>query len=325
MRAIMLLGISLLLAVAIGCVEDAAMSDYAEAPPPTRRAGVSLEPLSIPPPPRVAPVSQTTVATGYATPYPTSSYAPSPDSPYAPLYGGYSYTPPPPAMTPVAVASAPTVTVAPAVTMSAAPQPQYVTGDQPVAYISDAYTLPGPGVNPSTVLSQGSTVTYDSTTFPMVSGPAPVYVDPTYPTTAPMQPISYGGGPVVSTVVGSSTPVAAPVVAVGGVDGAVNAAGYQLVPALDIQPGMRPGDAAPSQWFEVVRPDGGPVRLGRIYSTCVCVSPRISTRYINAGERALIECRIVDRPAVNNVTYGLYVQVLEPFSTTLDSDITVSY
>ncbi len=315
----MLLGISLLLAVAIGCVEDAAMSDYAEAPPPAHRAGVSLEPLSIPPPPRMAPVSQTTVATAYSTP----SNMPAPDSPYAPLYGGYStYSPPPPAMTPVAVAPVVTTTTT-TTTMSAAPQPQYVMGDQPTAYISDAYTLPGPAVNPSSVLVQGSTVTYDSTTFPMTSGPAPVYVDPTHPTTAPMQPITYGGGPVVSTVIGgSSTPVAAPVV---GTETAMNAAGYQLVPALDVQPGMRPGDAAPSQWFEVIRPDGGPVRLGRIYSTCVCVSPRIATRYINAGERALIEARIVDRPAVNNVTYGLYVQVLEPFATTLDSDITVSY
>ncbi len=97
----------------------------------------------------------------------------------------------------------------------------------------------------------------------------------------------------------------------------------RLVPAPDVAPSYRPNDAAPSQWFEIVRPGNVPIRIGRVSSTCVCVSVRVPNRFIGAGERALVEARIVSRPPVNNLTYGIFVSVLEPVNTMLDADVTI--
>lgn len=95
--------------------------------------------------------------------------------------------------------------------------------------------------------------------------------------------------------------------------------------ALDVPPGDHPNDALPSQWYEILRPGNGPIRIGRVSSTCVCVSVRVPNRFIAAGERALIEARIVKRPPANNLTYGVFVNMLEPTQQTLDADITISY
>lgn len=103
------------------------------------------------------------------------------------------------------------------------------------------------------------------------------------------------------------------------------AGGLRLVPALDVPSSNRPNDVAPSQWFEIIRPDNGPLRIGRVSSTCVCVSVRVPKRFIAAGERALVEARIVDKPPYNNLTYGMYVNVLEPVQTMLDTDVTITY
>ena len=101
------------------------------------------------------------------------------------------------------------------------------------------------------------------------------------------------------------------------------ASALRLVPADDIPPTQRANDYAPSQWYEIIRPDNGPIRIGRVSSTCVCVNVRVPNRFVAAGERALVEARTVSRPSVNGVTYGIYVGVLEPVSTTLDADIVV--
>lgn len=100
--------------------------------------------------------------------------------------------------------------------------------------------------------------------------------------------------------------------------------GLMLVPARDIPPRMRPQDAAPSQWFEVVRPGNGPIQLGRISASCVCVGVRVPKRQFAAGERALIEVRVLSRPPANNLTYGIFVNVVEPHKTVLDADVTIS-
>ncbi len=104
-----------------------------------------------------------------------------------------------------------------------------------------------------------------------------------------------------------------------------NAAGYKLVPAPDVPPGNHPNDFGPSQWFEVVRPGNGPVRIGRLSVTCTCVGARIPKRHYEAGERILVEARMLSKPAVNEVTYGLYVNILEPVETVVDADVTLRY
>ncbi|MCL2001249.1 MAG: DUF1573 domain-containing protein [Planctomycetes bacterium] len=101
--------------------------------------------------------------------------------------------------------------------------------------------------------------------------------------------------------------------------------GLQLAPAADIPPGRHPEDAATSQWFEILRPGNVPLRIGRVSATCVCVSVRIPKRQIEAGERALVEVRTLTRPPRNNLTYGIFVNILEPQAIMLDADVTIRY
>lgn len=144
----------------------------------------------------------------------------------------------------------------------------------------------------------------------------------TYSSQTTMTPTSYA--PPLSTTTAypsaySSSPAALPA------SGALAAGQLRLVPAPDVPPGNRPGDAAPSQWFEIIRPDNGPLRIGRVSATCVCVGVRVPQRQIAAGERALIEARVLTRPPANNLTYGIIVNVVEPTQTVVDADITIRY
>ena len=70
----------------------------------------------------------------------------------------------------------------------------------------------------------------------------------------------------------------------------------QFVAATDIPGQQRPGDHALSQWFEIVRPGNGPVEIGRLYTSCSCLSIEAPERNIPAGRRALVEVRIVSPP-----------------------------
>lgn len=101
------------------------------------------------------------------------------------------------------------------------------------------------------------------------------------------------------------------------------AGNYQLVPAPDIPPGNHPNDYGPSQWFEIIRPDNAPIRIGRVSSTCFCVGVRVPNRHIGYGERALIEARTMTKPPARTVTYGIFVNIAEPQTMVLDADVTV--
>ncbi len=131
---------------------------------------------------------------------------------------------------------------------------------------------------------------------------------------------------LLSSAVRPAAAAAESISSVAGVSaGPADRSGYRLVPALDVPPGNHPNDFAPSQWFEVIRPGNGAVRIGRISATCVCVGARIPKRHYAAGERILIEARTLSKPSVNNVTYGLYVNIVEPVETVVDADVTLSY
>ncbi|MDR3210828.1 MAG: DUF1573 domain-containing protein [Planctomycetota bacterium] len=97
--------------------------------------------------------------------------------------------------------------------------------------------------------------------------------------------------------------------------------GYQLRPATDIPPGNHPSDAAPSQWFEIIRPGGAPLRIGRVTSACVCVGVRVPKRVIGQGERALIELRAVAKPPRWGLEYAFFVNVAEPVKETLEAGV----
>lgn len=177
----------------------------------------------------------------------------------------------------------------------------FVTTMQPVEY-SQTTTTYTPTVDYTQTFTYSEPVVTTATyTVPMATTQTAVY----YPDSSP----------VVTT---STFTPASPSVPFDG-------ASLRLVPATDIPPGNHPNDALPSQWFEIIRPGNAPIRIGRVSSTCVCVSPRVPSRFVGQGERALIEARIVQRPARNNLTYGIFVNVVEPVTQTVDSDITIRF
>lgn len=167
--------------------------------------------------------------------------------------------------------------------------------------------------------------------MPVPAAPAPSQTAP-IPVPAPANG-GYTGGAYPMATGAANVPASVPLTGVPGASGVANvpagAAAYaadavRLVPAPDIPPGNHPNDAGPSQWFEIIRPGNGALRIGRISATCVCVGVRVPKRQIAAGERALVEARILTRPQVNNLTYGIYVNLVEPIQTVVDADVTIS-
>lgn len=72
-------------------------------------------------------------------------------------------------------------------------------------------------------------------------------------------------------------------------------------------------DYAPSQVLELIRPDGGPVTVGRLVTSCKCLSASIGKREFAQGERALIEVRVVKKPPVADAAYAVIVQLVSPY------------
>lgn len=173
--------------------------------------------------------------------------------------------------------------------------------------------------NPSAIGLTGFSAGYGpvGSAYPAAPAPAPQarYSGGAYPAATGTIPATYAPVPAPA---GYAPTGPAPVAA------AYNASEIRLVPAPDIPPRFHPNDAGPSQWFEIVRPGNGPLRIGRVSATCVCVGVRVPNRHIAAGERALIEARIVSRPQVNNLTYGIYVNIVEPQQTVVDADVTIN-
>lgn len=272
-------------------------------------------------------------------------------SPYDPILRGTPYTYSTPAPTyvpqtqPVAAYSTAPVAVQPVQTYVPQTQPSVTYSPAPVTYQQTTMAAQYPGqviTTPgSTTVIRGGTVMLpdppmvirdqsgrietvglsSSTTVPLVRVPSQ-YAPGVSSAAVPAAP------PIVPQIVATpATAVSAPVQSGGlyiAAPATYAAAALQLAPATDIPPGNHPNDVAPSQWYEIIRPDNGPIRIGRVSSTCVCVSVRVPNRFVPAGERALIEARTVSRPSVNGLTYGIYVAVLEPVSTTLEADIVVS-
>lgn len=115
--------------------------------------------------------------------------------------------------------------------------------------------------------------------------------------------LAFGGDAVVSTM--------------RQVKAVANANGFYLTPAYGAGGVTYPGDLAPSQAFEIIRPAGQPVTIGRLYTSCVCVSLSANKRSFGPGERAVLEMRNVKATPPNGQTYAVYVQITRPIRATL--------
>lgn len=102
-----------------------------------------------------------------------------------------------------------------------------------------------------------------------------------------------------------------------------SAGGIRIAPAAGVTPRIYTEDLAPSQVLEIIRPDMGPITVGRLNSSCSCVRASMPKRSYAAGERALIEIRNVKATPRDGATYAVFVQLTSPVREVLQYDIFV--
>lgn len=105
--------------------------------------------------------------------------------------------------------------------------------------------------------------------------------------------------------------------------GVESADGIRIVPAPDIHTGVYTQDLAPPQVFELIRPDNGPVSIGRLMTSCTCLSASMEKRNFGAGERAVLTVRNIKATPAEGATYAVFVQVTSPVQQTLQLDLFV--
>lgn len=99
------------------------------------------------------------------------------------------------------------------------------------------------------------------------------------------------------------------------------AGGITIVPAADIPAKVYTEDYGPSQVLEIIRPDMGPITVGRLHSSCTCVRVELPKRTFAQGERALLEVRNVKKSPTAGATYAVFVQLSSPIKETLQYDL----
>lgn len=104
------------------------------------------------------------------------------------------------------------------------------------------------------------------------------------------------------------------------VNAVMEARGFFITPAYEDAGRQIEGDYAPTQAFEIVRPDNRPVTIGRLYTSCTCVQLEAPKRTFDANERAVFELRNVRATPAQGQIYAIYIQVLSPIRTTLRYD-----
>lgn len=74
--------------------------------------------------------------------------------------------------------------------------------------------------------------------------------------------------------------------------------------------------------LRIERPDTAPLRLGRLYSPCPCITVSTETRSVPAGEAAHLQVGIHSLTLSGKVSFPVYAQVLEPEEAILRAEVT---
>ncbi len=100
-----------------------------------------------------------------------------------------------------------------------------------------------------------------------------------------------------------------------GLNAVAQAQGFHLQPVGTMPQGA--GDLAPVQLVEIVRPGNQAIRIGRLFTSCVCVSLEADSNYFAAGQPAILRLRNVKATPQAGQMYAMYVQITSPVNTTL--------
>lgn len=95
--------------------------------------------------------------------------------------------------------------------------------------------------------------------------------------------------------------------------------GYRMVHVPELSGRIIPGDKAPAQVFEIVRPAGTAMTIGRLITSCSCILLESGKTTFAGNERAMLTLRNVEETP--GETYSMYVQILDPVKATLRRDV----
>lgn len=104
-----------------------------------------------------------------------------------------------------------------------------------------------------------------------------------------------------------------------GVASVANLGGFGIAPA-GTQPARLADDLAPVQLFEITKPAGQSVTIGRMFTSCTCVILESDQRTFGPGEKAMLRMRNVQATPPGGQSYALYVQITAPIAVTLRYD-----
>lgn len=99
--------------------------------------------------------------------------------------------------------------------------------------------------------------------------------------------------------------------------------GITIVPAADVPAKVYTEDHGPSQVLEIIRPDMGPVSIGRLNTSCTCIQASLPKKDYAQGERILLELRNVKATPPAGATYAIFVQLTSPVKEVLQHEIFV--
>lgn len=104
------------------------------------------------------------------------------------------------------------------------------------------------------------------------------------------------------------------------VNAVVEAYGYRLNIIHDVDIPPMATDLSPAQAFEVLKPAGKPVTIGRLFTSCSCIQLESPKRTFSADERAILTLRNVKPTPAPGQVYAVFVQITSPVRTTLRFD-----
>ncbi len=96
--------------------------------------------------------------------------------------------------------------------------------------------------------------------------------------------------------------------------------GYSIRPVAELSGQRAPGDVGYTQAFEIIRPNGEAISLGRLNTTGVCVQIVTEKKSFNRGERAIFVMHNVKPTPPEGQRYAMYVQLTQPVRVTLRFD-----
>lgn len=82
-------------------------------------------------------------------------------------------------------------------------------------------------------------------------------------------------------------------------------------------------DYGPSQVLEIIRPNMGPITVGRLSTSCTCISAIMEKKTFGQGERAFIEVRNVKQSQPAGATYAVWAQLVSPYRAALQFEMFV--